>query len=380
MSKKPAPRPLLLIIEHFTELEDPRIERTKVHSLEAILVIAICAVICGADGWDDIALFGHARAKFFRRLVGARSLPCADTIRRVFERLEPRAFEQCFRRWVQALGRTFEGDVLACDGKSVKGAVEAARPTVPLHLMHIWSTKQGLLVGQRMVEGAPGEVAGLLDMLALLDLRGATVTADANSCTAKVTKAVRAAGGDYVLALKGNRGKLHDFARQVFAQAHGFADVATAEERGRGHGRSEYRRVRALAPEAWPVAQGSDWTDLRSLVLIERTRVQNGQTTTEQRYYLSSLPPEPVRLAQAIRGHWKVENQLHWTLDMTFGEDDRRIRDTTSAANFALVARLALSLLKREASTKQSIAQKRKSSGWSDDFLAKVLCAGLPPG
>lgn len=382
MSKPSPPGPILLLFEHFTDLQDPRIERTKVYSLQTIVVIAVCAVICGADGWDDIALFGRSRASFFRRLLGLRGhTPCADTFRRVFERLSPSTFEQCFRRWVHALGRTFESDVLACDGKSVKRAVDAARPTVPLHLMHIWSTKQGLLVGQRAVPGAPGEVAGLLDMLALLDLQGATLTADANSCTAKVTKAVHEAKGDYVLCLKGNRSTLHQFAKQCFAQAQaqGFADVQTFEEHNRGHGRREHRLVRAMAPHKWPVAKNSQWTALSSLVQVERTRQLGAKSTTEQSYYLSSLAPEPQRLAQAIRAHWQVENQLHWTLDVTFGEDDRRIRDATSAQNLAMVARLALCLLKRESSQKLSIAQKRKNAGWLDDYLAKVLCAGLAP-
>ena len=381
MSKSSPPGPILLLFEHFSDLQDPRIERTKVYSLQTIVVISVCAVICGADGWDDIALFGRARAKFFRRLLGLRGhTPCADTFRRVFERLEPSTFEQCFRRWVLALGRTFESDVLACDGKSVKRAVDAAQPTVPLHLMHIWSTKQGLLVSQRAVPGAPGEVAGLLQMLALLDLRGATLTADANSCTAKVTKAVREAKGDYVLCLKGNRSTLHQLAKHSFAQAQaqGFAQVATFEDNSRGHGRQERRVVRALVPPRWPVAPKSHWTDLNSLVQVERTRVIQGKSTTEHSYYLSSLDPEAERIAKAIRAHWQVENQLHWTLDVTFGEDDRRIRDATSAQNLGMVTRLALCLLKREGSNKGSIAQKRKGAGWSDDYLAKVLCAGLP--
>lgn len=195
MPRNLPPRPIALIFQHFADLQDPRIERTKVHSLEAILVISICAVLCGASGWDDIALFGRCRRRFFSSLL-ARSgaTPSADTFRRLFERLEPSAFEQCFRRWVQALGRTFQDDVLACDGKSVKRAVQAARPTVPLHLMHVGSTKQGILLGQRVVDGASGQVAGRVEMLALLDLRGATLTTDANSCAAKVTRAVRQAG------------------------------------------------------------------------------------------------------------------------------------------------------------------------------------------
>lgn len=379
-SKKQLPTPVMQIVAHFAELEDPRIERTKCHSLESILVMSICAVICGADGWDEIAVFSKLRASWFATILDLpNGTPSADTFRRVFERLDPMAFERCLRRWVESLGRSYAGDVIAVDGKSIKRAFDEARPTVPLHMLHVWSTRENLIVGQRVVEGAPGEVRGLLEMLELLDIKGATVTADANSCTAKVTKGVREREADYVLALKGNRGKLHKFAVEVAAlsEARGFRGIRMHRTKDRAHGRREERTVRVFVPKAWPVSRTSAWTDLCSLAVVDRVRTVKGKTSRERSYYVSNLPPDAARIAHAIREHWSVENNLHWSLDTTFGEDDRRIRDMTSGANIAFLARLGLMLLKREPTANMSLKSKRKACGWSADFLARTLCSGI---
>lgn len=381
MTKRNEPAaPLRLMLERFDELEDPRVNRGRLHSLENILVMSICAAICGADGWDEIANFAEGNEEWFAEFMEMPSgTPSADTFRRVFEALDPVVFERAFRSWVAELGRGFEGEVIAIDGKSVKRAINRARPTVPLHLLHVWATEQGLLLAQKSVAGAPGEVRGVADVLRELDVRGAIITADANSCTAATTHAVRERDAHYVLALKGNRAKLHALVREEFsnAAATGFSDVPSSTEETKAHGRREIRTVRALALEDWSIARG--WRDLRTAVMVERTREVNGKASFEQKFYVSSLPPDAALLAKSIRSHWAVENGLHWTLDVTFREDHRRIRDLRSAENLGTVSRHALTLLKRTSARRKdmSIAQKRKMAGWNKGFLARVLLSGF---
>jgi predicted transposase YbfD/YdcC len=382
MPRRSPPSPVLLLLKKFKKLKDPRVDRTKLHSLENILVFSMCAAICGADGWDDIAFFAEGNEEWFSTFLDMpHGTPSADTFRRVFEALDPVVFERMFRAWVKELGRDLQGEVVAIDGKSIKRAVDRARPTVPLHVVHVWATRQGLLLAQKKVDGAPGEVRAVQEIVRELDLRGAVVTTDANSCTAATTQAIRERQADYVLALKGNRGRFHGFVKKKFeaAAARSYRGVPKCTTSSRGHGRKERRTVRAVPIADWPAAEGSAWTDVRTAVLVERTRTVSGRTTTETHYYISSLPPEPRRLAEVIRDHWKVENSLHWTLDVTFREDERRIRDEVAAQNFGVITRTALMLLKRTPGLKKdtSIARKRKGAGWHKDFLARVLLSGF---
>jgi predicted transposase YbfD/YdcC len=380
-AQKP-PRAVELILKHFEKLEDPRVERTKKHPLENLLVMALCGSICGADGWEDLALFAQARAEWFGGFLDlSNGVPSADTFRRVFSALEPRCFEACFRRWVAALCQGLAGQVVAMDGKAVRGALRQVQGALkPLHLLHAWAAEQQLLLAQLPVEGAPGEVRALPELIQALNLAGAVVTVDANGCTEAVARACHEAKADYVLALKGNRGPQRDYVRSLFApllrqRRRALRELlapadSCALSREKQHGRHERRWAWAFEPQSWPFC----WPGLRSAVLLRRERSGGGaRRKVEWHLYVSSLPADAERLAEVIRTHWSVENGLHWVLDVGFGEDRRRIRDAAGAENFALISRIALTLLKGETSAKAGIALKRKKAGWDSAYLLRVL-------
>lgn len=374
------PRVLDHVVASFAELRDPRIERTKRHTLVNVLVMALSATIAGAEGWDDLVDFCEARRKWLDSFLDLpHGVPSADTFRRVFERLDPKAFQRCFSEFVSALARDVSGEVVAIDGKTLRGLVEKAGRASQLHLVHVWATEQKLLLAQQAVDGASGEVAAIPKLLEMLDLEGAIITTDANSCTAPVTRAIIEARADYVLAVKGNRGRFYDHVVSAFAEATPASGVRTHGRAEESHGRKEGRIVSVLEPDDWPwvTKNNGEWAGLRTAVRIERTRAAGGEATTQTHYYVSSLPPDAQRIASAIRDHWDVENGLHWSLDVAFGDDDRKIRDAKSAENFAIVARMAFTLVKRDPARKRGVAASRKKAGWDTDYLAHLLTSGI---
>jgi predicted transposase YbfD/YdcC len=375
--KAKVPRAIAVAFESFAVVEDPRVARTKLHPLMNVLVMALCGAIAGANGWDELAVFARANAAWFATLFEMRhGTPSADTFRRVFEVLDPRELEDALQRWVATVSESFAGEVVAIDGKALKGAIKKAGTTTPLHLLHAWAVGQHLLLGQQRVEGAPGEIGAIPGLLKRLKIEGATVTTDANGCTKAVTSAVREAKADYVLALKGNRGPLHAKVKELFAAAEErkFRGMATHRSKAKAHGRTEQRVVRALlAPEG---LAPSGWCDLKTVVMIDRTRQVSGKTTSERHYYIASLEPDVEKLAHTIRSHWGIENNLHWMLDVAFDEDSRRIRDERSAENYALISRIALMMLKRSPE-RLSVNLKRKKAGWERDYMSRLLVGGI---
>jgi len=380
MAQRRRPRVFDHIVETFSGLEDPRVERTKRHSLVNVLVMALCGSICGAEGWDELVDFCEARRTWFETFLEMPGgIPSADTFRRVFERLDPKAFQECFAKFVSALARDMSGEVVAIDGKTLRGLVEKAGKETQLHLVHVWATSQKLLLAQQAVNGASGEMGAIPKLLELLDLDGAIITTDANSCTAPVTRAIIESKADYVLAVKGNRGRFYDHVVNAFAnQKHG-GNGTTHGRTEEGHGRKETRIVTVLEPDDWPwkTKKNGEWAGLRTAVRIERTReVVGGQTSAETHYFVSSLPPDAERVAQAIRAHWDIENGLHWCLDVAFEDDNRNVRNARSAENLAIIARMAFTLVKRDPARKRGVATSRKKAGWDTDYLAHVLTSG----
>jgi predicted transposase YbfD/YdcC len=371
--KSKVPHAIAAAFESFAVVEDPRIDRTKLHPLMNVLVMALCGAIAGANGWEELAEFACAHSAWFATLLETRhGTPSADTFRRVFEVLDPRELELALQRWVATVSESFVGEVVAIDGKSLKAAIKKAGTTTPLHLLHAWAVGQHLLLGQQRVDGAPGEVAAIPELLKRIKIERATVTTDANGCTKAVTSAVREANADYVLALKGNRGPLHAKVKELFAAAEerNFRGIPTHRSETNAHGRAEQRVVRALLlPEG---SAPSGWCDLKTVVMIDRTRRVAGETTTERHYYIASLEPDVEKLAHTIRSHWGIENNLHWMLDVAFDEDSRRIRGERSAENFALISRIALMMLKRSPE-RLSVNLKRKRAGWSHDYMRRLL-------
>jgi predicted transposase YbfD/YdcC len=376
---KRVPAAIREIIEHFETVPDPRVERTRYHPLVNIIVMALCGAVCGADGWDALETYVNARIDWFSSFLDMpRGAPSADTFRRVFSALDPKAFEAAFRAWVRSLTGDLAGKTVAIDGKTLRGAVGRSSSLGPFHLVHVWLVDDQLLLAQQAVTGAPEEVAAVNEMIPLLDLAGATVTADANSCTAKTTATIRDANADYVLAVKGNRRALHTHVKGIFAdaEAHQYRGIRTFLTVEKAHGRTESRTVRTRRLGPLPPHIKAPWTDLHTAVQVERTREVNGKVSHGTFYHITSLKPNPELIAQSIRGHWSIENQLHYCLDVTFREDARAMRDQNGVQNFALLTRAAMAMLRRESSTKKSLAMKRRVAAWDPEYLLKVLTAG----
>ena len=355
--------------------------RLPQHPLLSILFIVLAAQLCGAEGWDAMAAFARAKQEWLASFLELpKGVPSADTLRRVMAALEPRAFEACFRAWVGTLARALQGEVVAVDGKAIKGAYEAASRTTPLYLLHVWATEQRLLLGQRVVGGAPGESPGAEAVLKLLTLTGAVVTGDATLCTKRVAQTVLAQGADYVLALKGNRGSVHTHVQRFWsvAAAHDFAGVTVRRVRclTTGHGRTEERCSFAVAAARLPPLV-QRWPGVASVIMVERVRNTAERTQQERHYYLSSLPPKVHTLHHAIRQHWRVENDLHWCLDVSFREDQCRIRHLRAAENVAMVRRMALQLLKQQPGETVGLPIRRLRAGWDNAYLVQVLSTGL---
>ena len=342
--------------------------------------MSLLGAICGADGWEALELFAAYRAEFFATFLSMpKGTPSADTFRRVFEALDPRAFQEAFRRWLTPVLEDLEGQSIALDGKTLRGALaHAAGKPGSFHLLHVWATEQRVLLGQTAIEGAPGEPEAALELLKLLDVRGTTVTADANFCTSALTEAIQAAGADFVISLKANREALYTHVKAVFAKAEaaGYPRIKVAESSDDEHGRLEARVVRAMPLGPLPPSIKAPWTGIRSIVQVDRVRAADG-ISIARAFYVTSHRASSKRLAERIRGHWGIENQLHHCLDVTFGDDKRRIRSANGTQNFALVTRYALSMLKREPS-KMSVAMKRRKAAWAATYFLDVLASGMP--
>jgi predicted transposase YbfD/YdcC len=375
----PGSQAVRLILHHFRQVKDPRVARTRRHPLLNVLVMALCAAVCGADGFKAMAVFARSCADFFRQFLDlTHGTPSADTFRRVFGAICPRAFEAAFRSWVEALAQSLKGEVVAADGKAVRGAIKAAGAT-PLHLLHVWATEQRLLLAQEAVPGAPGEAAALPQLIRALQVQGSVITADANGCSTEVAQACVDQQADYVLTLKGNRGPLHALVQTFFILQYWQQKLPRSPKRSyrkseRSHGRQEERHVWAVNLAHWGLA----FPGLKSAVLVRRERRLPAKAPQVHWHtYLSSLPADAPGLARAIRQHWGVENGLHWVLDVGFGEDRRRVRHATAAENLARLHRLALTLLQREQTARQGIALKRQQAGWDRAYLLRVLSSGL---
>lgn len=365
----------------FAELKDPRVNRTKRHRLTDVLAIAICAVICGADGWVQVAKFGRCKRKWFETFLELpNGIPSHDTFGRVFALLDPIAFEECFMRWVAALATASQGRLIAIDGKTIRGSLDAANEKAAIHMVNAWCQANHMVLGQLATDAKSNEITAIPNLLELLDVAGAVVTLDAMGCQKKIAEKIVEQGGDYILQLKGNQGGLHDETVALFdgclrEDCHGIAYITAATTNG-GHGRIEERRIWATSEVGW-FAERDQWKNLRSLIRVRAKRTVGEKTSTEFRYYISSLPAKDARqLLKYIRGHWGVENNLHWCLDISFREDDRRIRKGHAAENFARLSRIAMNLLKAEKTNDGGIKTKRLCCGWDSDYLLTVLTGG----
>lgn len=367
------------IAKHFGELKDPRIERSRLHNLMDILVIAISAVICGADTWVDVASFGRAKAKWFEGFLELpNGIPSHDTFNRVFNRLDPEQFQNCFVSWITAASELIEGQVIAIDGKVLRRSHDRGIGKGAIDMVSAWANANHLVLGQTKVDDKSNEITAIPKLLAALDIAGCIVTIDAIGCQTEIAATIVDRDADYALALKENQGRLYEDVRLVFddlensdytVYKHDYARLVT-----KGHGRIETRECWTISdPEVLRWLWGSaNWKNLSAVVRIRARRQIGDEISCEDRFYVTSISgAKPV--LRAVRSHWGIENRLHWILDIAFDEDRHRLRKEHGPQNFAVLRHIALNLLKQETSLKRSIKGKRLFAGWNQDYLLKVL-------
>lgn len=367
------------LLEHFSSLEDPRVARNQRHALLDIVLLVVCAVVSGADGWESIEEFGREKRDWLRQFGRfANGVPSHDGIANVISRLTPKGFGECFRNWTQAVAGATGGEIIALDGKTARGSQDRVRGRRPLHMVSAWACRNRLVLGQEATEEKSNEITAIPKLLEMLELKGAIVTIDAMGCQRAIAAQIVAQDGDYVLGLKGNQSALQESVADFFqvALAAEFAAVAydTYEEIDKDHGRLEVRRY-WITEDLRTLPDTPLWAGLRSIGMVERRCLIGTTETVEQRYFINSIPAQAKRFANAVRGHWGVENCLHWRLDVLFKEDASRIRKGHAPAIMTTMRHLAMNLFEQEAS-KLRLSQKRRKAAWNDDYRANVVFGG----
>jgi len=364
------------LFDAFAQVSDPRSTNAR-HQLFDIFVIALCAVISGAEGWEDMEEYGQAQAEWFKQFLALpHGIPSHDTFRRVLSRLKPDELTQCFVRWTEALRASLDGEVVAIDGKTLRRSFDHAASKGAIHMVSAWANAHRLVLGQLKVADKSNEITAIPQLLQMLDLEGATVTIDAMGCQKEIAKTISEQGAEYVLALKDNHPTLHEEVHLLFEdiKAERLDDITSEHHTtsDADHGRLETRHY-WITSDIECLGVKSSWANITSVGMVESQRDVGGTVSIEQRYFLTSLPCDAVRFAHAVRQHWGVENALHWVLDVSFREDDCRIRQGHGAQNMAVLRHMALNLLRRESGHKRGIKARRKRAGWDRDYLFQVL-------
>lgn len=368
---------LPVLFTHFADISDPRTGNAIRHDLLEMIVVALCAVICGADSWVDVERFGKAKEDWFRGFLRLQAgIPSHDTFGRLFARLDTEEFLACLQRWIATLQQSMQGQSVAIDGKTLRRSFDRAGGQRALHVVSAWSNHLRITLAQVAVDSQGNEITAVPKLLEWLELQGAIVTLDAMHCQRKTLATIRQRGADYVVRVKANQPALHDPLQAWFAdwgednyratRRH----VTVDRKRGRLERREYYA---ARAPEA--LRRSGQWPDVQSVVMVYRHREVAGRESDEVAFFISSLPPKVRALSGHIRGHWGIENSLHWVLDVTFTEDQSRIRRGHGPEIAAILRRLALSILQQDTTLQENIRGKRLRAGWKNDTLARILTA-----
>lgn len=366
------------LLEHFSDLDDPRCSGKVEHRLMDILVIAVCATIAGAESFEDMALYGRSKQDWLSGFLALpNGIPAHDTFRRIFMLIDPAAFETAFETWARSFGDTLEREVVAIDGKTLRRSFDHGREQRPLHIVSAWACERSLSLGQRQVDDKSNEITAIPDLLDTLRLKGAIVTLDAMGCQKAIATKILERDADYLVTLKANQGRMFAAVRghcEANCFGHGAVLRPACDAFDDSHGRLVRRRVFAC-PQADTLEALRDWPGLRTVLAVETIRSVNGsgKTEAEIRYFLSSCQDTPVVLAKAIQMHWRIENSLHWVLDVTFREDECRVRDRTAAQNLALLRKIAINLVKQHRSSRASIKGRRKMAAWNNEYMKQVI-------
>ena len=367
------------ITKHFADLEDPRVLRTQRHSLLSIIVLAVCAVICGADTWVDIEEFGKTKLTWFQTwLYLPNGIPSHDTFGRVFALINPSQFQQHFLSWVQELIVFTKGQIIALDGKTLRRSHDQSAGKDAIHIISAWATTNRVVLGQLKTDAKSNEITAIPELLSLLDIADCTITIDAIGAQTAITKQIISQKADYVIALKENQKTLYEGVKEAFTEAgkntRWTVQYDTYETMEKGHGRIETRKYSVITDTAYLKYLNPDgvWARLSGIGMVEAERIVNGKATKEMRYYLLSSTKGAKVFADAVRRHWGIENQLHWVLDIAFREDESRIRKGGADQNFAVLRHIALNLIRQETG-KGSVKTKRLKAGWDESYLLKVL-------
>lgn len=369
------------LLSIFTEIEDPRVIGRSDYPLLEIIFLCISAVISGCDGWEDIEEFGDSKIDWLKQYLPYESgIPTHDTIARVISRLSPASFEKCFMEWVKSVEEITAGEIIAIDGKTLRRSHDRKNRRNALHYVNAWACNNGIALGQKKTEEKSNEITAIPQLLDLLAIKGCIVTIDAMGCQLDIADKIIKQGADYVLALKANQAGFYERVKEFLDDGIklNFKGIehSICQNVDKAHGRLEKRTCVSCALPQSLSGCSKLWTGLKSIACIEAVRTVNGEQSTERRYFISSLSMNAEQIAKAVRSHWLIENALHWVLDMSFREDDSRIRRGYAAENFNILRRMSLNLIKREKNTKDSVKKRRLRAGFNDKYRSNLL-AGL---
>ncbi len=363
-------------LNHFSQIEDPRISRKKLYPLAEIFLVTLCGTICGADSWRDLETFGNKKLNFLRQFLPFENgIPSHDTFGRIFSILDPKKFGECFIEWVKGIQEEIP-ELISIDGKTIRRSYDQANNKAAIHIVSAFASEARLALGQVKVDDKSNEITAIPVLLNLLAIKGAIVTIDAIGCQKTITSDIKEKGAEYVLALKANQGNLHEQVKDYFKleRKNDFEDIQYDyhEEVDKGHGRIETRRCWATEDVQW-IEKKEDWAGLKSIAMIESKRIVNSKTTIEVKYLISSLPAKAQLIARSVRSHWAIENSLHWILDVTLKEDESRIRAKNAPENIAIIRKIGLNMLQLGKPKDSSIRGLRKAAGWDNEVLKHIL-------